>query len=684
MRSDRRRVNRIIRYNKATGQNIEVKLKNVTYNNYIIDALIIRNRLKLIKQLAPTDEEPIYSEIVYNRSSDYRKVNEMLKRSEDRTMMLKELSTNKQYVKRRASNLSGALVTGLAIASTIPQNTYGCNQMLYIKNALIIRNRLKLIKQLAPTDEEPIYSEIVYNRSSDYRKVNEMLKRSEDRTMMLKELSTNKQYVKRRASNLSGALVTGLAIASTIPQNTYGCNQMLYIKNALIIRNRLKLIKQLAPTDEEPIYSEIVYNRSSDYRKVNEMLKRSEDRTMMLKELSTNKQYVKRRASNLSGALVTGLAIASTIPQNTYGCNQMLYIKNALIIRNRLKLIKQLAPTDEEPIYSEIVYNRSSDYRKVNEMLKRSEDRTMMLKELSTNKQYVKRRASNLSGALVTGLAIASTIPQNTYGCNQMLYIKNALIIRNRLKLIKQLAPTDEEPIYSEIVYNRSSDYRKVNEMLKRSEDRTMMLKELSTNKQYVKRRASNLSGALVTGLAIASTIPQNTYGCNQMLYIKNRRRVNRIIRYNKATGQNIEVKLKNVTYNNYIIDALIIRNRLKLIKQLAPTDEEPIYSEIVYNRSSDYRKVNEMLKRSEDRTMMLKELSTNKQYVKRRASNLSGALVTGLGNCLALYHKTPMDVTKCCTSKVMVESAIAGKCYDLSTYSLSLSDGGKPHASTT
>ncbi|KAL4714703.1 hypothetical protein ACJJTC_005193 [Scirpophaga incertulas] len=134
MRSDRRRVNRIIRYNKATGQNIEVKLKNVTYNNYIIDALIIRNRLKLIKQLAPTDEEPIYSEIVYNRSSDYRKVNEMLKRSEDRTMMLKELSTNKQYVKRRASNLSGALVTGLAIASTIPQNTYGCNQMLYIKS----------------------------------------------------------------------------------------------------------------------------------------------------------------------------------------------------------------------------------------------------------------------------------------------------------------------------------------------------------------------------------------------------------------------------------------------------------------------------------------------------------------------------------------------------------------------
>lgn len=134
MKSDRNRVNRIIKYNKATGQNIDVKLKQVKYNNQVVDNLIVEKRIKLIKKLIPENEDPIYSEIIYNKSSDYKKVNDMLKWSEDRAMMLQELSRNDKYVKRQSLNLSKALTTGLAVTTMVPKDTYGCDQMLYIKS----------------------------------------------------------------------------------------------------------------------------------------------------------------------------------------------------------------------------------------------------------------------------------------------------------------------------------------------------------------------------------------------------------------------------------------------------------------------------------------------------------------------------------------------------------------------
>lgn len=51
MKSDRKRVSRILRYNKATGQNMEVKLKRVTYNDKLIDDMIASKRVELIKSM---------------------------------------------------------------------------------------------------------------------------------------------------------------------------------------------------------------------------------------------------------------------------------------------------------------------------------------------------------------------------------------------------------------------------------------------------------------------------------------------------------------------------------------------------------------------------------------------------------------------------------------------------------
>ncbi|CAH2240147.1 jg20694 [Pararge aegeria aegeria] len=134
MRSDRRRVQRIIRYNKATGLNIDVKLKQVKYNNEIIDNIIEENRLKLMRQLCPENKDPIYSEIVYNRSIEYRQANELLERSESRLRMLTELRDNDRYKYIRSRQISKTIVAGLAIASAVPKDTYGCDQMLYIKS----------------------------------------------------------------------------------------------------------------------------------------------------------------------------------------------------------------------------------------------------------------------------------------------------------------------------------------------------------------------------------------------------------------------------------------------------------------------------------------------------------------------------------------------------------------------
>lgn len=129
MRSDVKRAARIKRYNKSSNQKLEVKFKSIKYNNKIIMDEIIKRRMKLSEK-DPNNEE-IYAEILYNRSADYNEANRLLKVSEQR------LRFSREYQRVPTPNgigLSKAIVTGTAILAAIPQPTYQCDQMMYLKS----------------------------------------------------------------------------------------------------------------------------------------------------------------------------------------------------------------------------------------------------------------------------------------------------------------------------------------------------------------------------------------------------------------------------------------------------------------------------------------------------------------------------------------------------------------------
>ncbi|CAH0730953.1 unnamed protein product, partial [Brenthis ino] len=63
--------------------------------------------------------------------------------------------------------------------------------------------------------------------------------------------------------------------------------------------------------------------------------------------------------------------------------------------------------------------------------------------------------------------------------------------------------------------------------MLKQSEDRVRFLQDLENNKKYRSiKKTTSVSKALVTGIALTTMAPNDTYGCDQMLYLKSNGRI--------------------------------------------------------------------------------------------------------------------------------------------------------------
>lgn len=133
MRSDRRRAERIKKFNKITGQRLEVKFKEIKYTNLDIMNEVVKRRLALSGK--DSDKEELYAEIIYQGSADERDVNYMLRKSEKRLADFRTMKMHQRPTYKPKYAPAMNIVRGTAILAAIGTTpVYGCDQMLYLKS----------------------------------------------------------------------------------------------------------------------------------------------------------------------------------------------------------------------------------------------------------------------------------------------------------------------------------------------------------------------------------------------------------------------------------------------------------------------------------------------------------------------------------------------------------------------